>query len=117
MAARGRGLDHDLRRRLETAWDAAWEAFLSNKVQVAEGRARVWLYLLPEALASADADALVTLADMAHIAGLVAGGVHERAEAELILRVGVCALRQHPADLLGKVGLANVDWHAERDHV
>jgi hypothetical protein len=55
---------------LELAWRAAWQDFLSNKVDLARKRAEPWLQLLPDALASADdSDLLVTLGDLAHISG------------------------------------------------
>ena len=55
---------------LEQAAASAWGDFLCNRVDQAERRAAGWLHLLPGAIAAADdAELLVTLADLAHIAG------------------------------------------------
>ena len=60
---------------LSTAAAAAWRDFLSNKPSLAAQRAAGWLHALPAALQSADdADALVALADLAHMAGAACGG-------------------------------------------
>lgn len=53
---------------LARAWSAAWAEFLQNKVALAERRGAPWL---SERLETADADALLMLADLAHICGAV----------------------------------------------
>lgn len=73
---------------LEAAWTATWADFLSNRIGLAERRAAPFLHSLPALLDNAAAaaaptddvgedsqvaDTLVTLADMAHIAGAVRG--------------------------------------------
>ena len=67
---------------VDAAWRDAWDAFLSNRIEIAYHRAAPLVQqLLPAALdaaARADGgseldDALVTLADMAHVAGAAAG--------------------------------------------
>ncbi|KAL1511297.1 hypothetical protein AB1Y20_006102 [Prymnesium parvum] len=58
---------------LHAAWQASWSDFLHNRVALAERRVSGWLHMLPAALRDrSDADLLVTLADMAHIAGAAA---------------------------------------------
>ena len=85
---------------LDQAWSAAWSDFLSNRVAVAERRAAPFLHVLPAKLAraaaeagdsgpsSADAEELVTLADLAHIAGAVRGDTQ-------LLRQAVEAYDEH----------------------
>jgi hypothetical protein len=55
---------------LTNAWSAAWADFLVNKVAIAERRGAPWLAEWPPG-AAADADALLMLADLAHISGAV----------------------------------------------
>ena len=72
------------RSTLDAAWQAAWSDFLSNRIEIAERRAAplVSQFLEPAIRAAAAssssddeelADRLVTLADLAHIAGAARG--------------------------------------------
>ena len=61
---------------LTNAWSAAWADFLVNKVAIAERRAAPWLAEWPPGSA-ADADALLMLADLAHISGAVREALEE----------------------------------------
>ena len=85
---------------IDQAWAAAWSDFLANRITVAERRAAPFLHILPAKLAKASADALsgpssdadaeelVTLADLAHIAGAIRGDTE-------LLRQAVVAYDEH----------------------
>lgn len=91
---------------LDAAWSAAWSDFLANRVALAERRTAPFLHTMPERLAAAAAEnsvsaeqsaqsvasnmaeELVTLADMAHIAGAVRGD-------DAVLRLALTAYQEH----------------------